>query len=84
MTGTFPTQLALVQAHAGNPVDLARLQDTTLRTALEELRALAASQNHELRQLRQLLERRTGVLSPSKGFSNDTYSKRGEMLIYFK
>ncbi|KAJ6513969.1 hypothetical protein DFH09DRAFT_1197104 [Mycena vulgaris] len=75
MANEFPTQLSLLQANAGNPVDLTRIQNEFLRTALEELRSISSAQQIELRKLRELFERRTAVLSPAQGFSAANYHR---------
>ncbi|KAJ7289689.1 hypothetical protein C8J57DRAFT_1494110 [Mycena rebaudengoi] len=71
----FPTQLALLQASAGSPLDLTRIQNESLRVALEELRAISDAQRLELKKLRELFERRTTVLSPAQGFSTASYHR---------
>jgi hypothetical protein len=73
MTTCFPTEYSLVCANAGNPVDLQRIQDETMRIAFEEQRVLISQLTSELRQLRMAFDRRTQVLSPAKGFSNERY-----------
>ncbi|KAF8214449.1 hypothetical protein K438DRAFT_1955500 [Mycena galopus ATCC 62051] len=75
MKNDFPTHLAVLQTSAGNPVDLARIENDHLRTALEELRAISNAQWVELKKMRELLERRTAVLSPAQGFSAATYHR---------
>lgn len=75
MKTTFPTQLCLLQAKAGSPVDLARIQNDSLRHALEEVRNIMTSQLIELAKLRTTVERRTAVLSPAQGFSASTYHR---------
>lgn len=71
MTTRFPTEYSLICANAGNPVDLQRIQDETMRVAFEEQRVLISNLCSELRQLRMDFNRRTQVLSPAKGFSNE-------------
>lgn len=78
MKGTFPSELALLQAKAGSPLDLARIQSELIRQSLEEVRSLWYTATMELGKLRELLERRTAVLSPTKGFSVQQYSESGE------
>ncbi|KAJ7501390.1 hypothetical protein B0H11DRAFT_1713632, partial [Mycena galericulata] len=78
MKDGFPNQLALLQANAGSPVDLERIQNTFLRVALQEVRNLLASQNTELKKLNNLFQRRTAIFSPAQGFSAATYHARGE------
>ncbi|KAF8185814.1 hypothetical protein K438DRAFT_2154636 [Mycena galopus ATCC 62051] len=73
MKTDFPTQLSVLQASIGNPIDFARIESDHLRIALEELRAISNAQWVELKKMRELLERRTAVLSPAQGFSTATY-----------
>ncbi|KAJ7504099.1 hypothetical protein B0H11DRAFT_1853124, partial [Mycena galericulata] len=77
MKDGFPSQLALLQANAGSPVDLERIQNTFLRVALQEVRNLLASQNTELKKLNNLFQRRTAIFSPAQGFSAANYHARG-------
>ncbi|KAJ7488582.1 hypothetical protein B0H11DRAFT_2406669 [Mycena galericulata] len=76
MKDGFPSQLALLQANAGSPVDLERIQNTFLRVALQEVRNLLASQNTELKKLNNLFQRRTAIFSPAQGFSAANYHAR--------
>jgi hypothetical protein len=78
MKSTFLSELAVLQANAGSPVDLARIQTESLRMALEEMRSLLSTQGMELIKLRQMLERRTAVLSPTQGYSVDDYYRTGK------
>lgn len=80
MKTEFPTQLSLLQANAGSPVDLTRIQNESLRTEMEELRCISNAQALELKKLRELFERRTAVLSPAKGFSASNYHRNGASL----
>ncbi|KAJ7857354.1 hypothetical protein B0H13DRAFT_1960478 [Mycena leptocephala] len=73
MSSTFPSQLSLLQANAGNPVDLQRIQNVFLRVALQEVRTLLGSTDMQLKKLTGLLERRTAVFSPAQGFSASNY-----------
>ncbi|KAJ6483022.1 hypothetical protein DFH09DRAFT_1253099 [Mycena vulgaris] len=81
MKNEFPNQLTLLGASSGNPVDLTRIQNDFLRSALEELRGISSEQKIELKKLRELLERRTAVLSPAQGFSAAVYHRNGKSLI---
>jgi hypothetical protein len=75
MKTDFPTNLSLLQAKAGNPVDLQRIQDESMRLSLEEMRCLLASQSLELRALHHKLERQTAILSPVKSFPAAAYNQ---------
>lgn len=81
MTTTFCTDLAILQANAGNPVDLQRIQDRSIQLAFEEVRALQSKNASEMKKLMTMLDRRTSVLSPTKGFSMDTYHQC-ELMFY--
>jgi hypothetical protein len=74
MTTEYPTQLAVLQAKQGSPVDLEQMQNAILRHSLEELRALQVESNMQIHKLMVLIERRTQVLSPAKAYSHETYS----------
>ncbi|KAJ7463292.1 hypothetical protein FB451DRAFT_464369 [Mycena latifolia] len=76
MKTTFPSELAVLQANAGNPVDLERIQNTHLRVALEEVRNLLSTQTLELKKMVTLLQRRTAVFSPAQGFSTSSYHRQ--------
>lgn len=69
MAGTFPSELSTLQAAAGNPVDLKRIQDQYTRQSLEEVRSLMHNSHLAITRLEQTVDRRTSVLSPTKGFS---------------
>jgi len=77
MTTEYPTQLAVLQAKQGSPVDLERMQNAILRRSLEELRALQAESNMQIHKLMVLIERRTQVLLPAKAYSHETYNNCG-------
>ncbi|KAJ7462509.1 hypothetical protein FB451DRAFT_1404301 [Mycena latifolia] len=76
MKTTFPSELAVLRANAGNPVDLERIQNTHLRVALEEVRNLLSTQTLELKKMVTLLQRRTAVFSPAQGFSTSSYHRQ--------
>ncbi|KAL1726637.1 hypothetical protein EV714DRAFT_276343 [Schizophyllum commune] len=75
MKNTYPAELARLQSSIREPVDLTRIQNESLRLALEELRFLQSHQGSQIVDLLQLVERRTSPLSPAKGFSAENYSK---------
>jgi hypothetical protein len=81
MTHTFPSAYSILCASEGSPVDLQRLENETLRLALEEQRVLSSNLLLELKELRRMFERRTNVLSPPKGFSNTTYMRSGSCIL---
>ncbi|KAJ7098524.1 hypothetical protein B0H15DRAFT_945042 [Mycena belliarum] len=76
MKATYPSELSVLQANAGNPVDLERIQNTHLRVALEEVRNLLSTQTLELKKMVTLLQRRTAVFSPAQGFSASNYHRQ--------
>lgn len=78
MTNTFPSELSVLQANAGSPVDLQRIANDTIRIAFEEQRVLLAAQSTQLRHLTDLIQRRTSVLSPTQGYSQEQYSRSGK------
>lgn len=77
MKNTFPSELALLNANAGDPIDLVTVQNEVLRKSLEDLYRICSAQESALRKLQQTLERRTAVLSPAQGFSTSTYHRNG-------
>lgn len=79
MRNTFPSEFSALKASEGSPVDLQRIANESLRKALEEMRCLLVSQSSEMKAMRLMLQRRTAVLSPSKGFSNEAYYNSGKL-----
>lgn len=78
MKTTFQTELAALRVAAGSSIDLARLQNEILRRALEETRSLLQDHKVQMEKMMQMIQRRTAVLSPTQGFSTQTYSQRRE------
>jgi hypothetical protein len=74
MKTTYPADLCVLQAAAGSPVDMARIADAALRQSLKERRAQLSSQQVKMTHMMQLVERRTAVLSPAKGYLNTPYA----------
>jgi hypothetical protein len=81
MTTVFPTELAQLQASAGSPVDLMRIQNEAMRQALEENRVQLREVRLELAGFRKSFERRTAVLSPAKAYSHQAYTGSGMFLF---
>jgi hypothetical protein len=77
MKMVFPSELAILQANAGSPVDLMRIQNEAMRQALEENRVQLRELRHELSAMSAVLQRRTAVLSPAKAYSHQTYASSG-------
>ncbi|KAJ6548089.1 hypothetical protein B0H10DRAFT_2170043 [Mycena sp. CBHHK59/15] len=67
MKTTFPAELSLLQAKAGNPIDLVNIQNAILQKALEDLYKICSAQEVAIKQLHATFERRTAVLSPAQG-----------------
>ncbi|KAH9476570.1 hypothetical protein JR316_0010486 [Psilocybe cubensis] len=79
MKHQFPNDFSLLKASAGSRVDLQRIQNQLLQLALEETRSLLASQSVQLAEvarIQKIVEQRTQVLSPAKGYSAVHYSSR--------
>jgi hypothetical protein len=77
MKTTYPSELSVLQANAGSPIDLARIQNEALRLSLEEVRVLLTSQSTKLSTMLELVQRRTAVLSPAKAYTNEMYARTG-------
>ncbi len=77
MKDIFPVELKKLEDNASNPVDLARVQNEVLRQALERMNDTIQRQSVELSKLHEILDRRTAVMSPTKGFSLETHHERG-------
>jgi hypothetical protein len=77
MKTVFPSELAILQANVGSPVDLMRIQNEAMRQALEENRVQLRELRHELSAMNAVLQRRTAVLSPAKAYSHQTYASSG-------
>ncbi|KAF7378502.1 hypothetical protein MSAN_00277700 [Mycena sanguinolenta] len=75
MTTEYPTQLSTLQAAAGDPVEIERVQNVILARALTSLNRTLSDTRNELRELRELLTRRTAVFTPARGFSASTYTR---------
>ncbi|KAH9474890.1 hypothetical protein JR316_0013358 [Psilocybe cubensis] len=79
MKHQFPSDFSVLKANAGSRVDLQRIQNQLLQLALEETRSLLASQSVQLAEvarIQKIVEQRTQVLSPAKGYSATHYSSR--------
>ena len=77
MKTVFPSELAILQANVGSPVDLMRIQNEAMQQALEENRVQLRELRHELGTTNTMLQRRTAVLSPAKAYSHQTYASSG-------
>lgn len=81
MKNDFPSGLAVLRANQGSPVDLQRIQNESLRLALEEVRSVLTEQKILLQKLNHTVDRRTAVLSPAKNFSANIYHNRFESTL---
>ncbi|KAI0352138.1 hypothetical protein OH77DRAFT_1592366 [Trametes cingulata] len=66
MTTEFPTQLTALEAAAGNPIGLERLQNTLLQQSLQHVVSVLQQQSSNMTALRAFIDRRTAALSPPK------------------
>ncbi|KAJ7919447.1 hypothetical protein B0H13DRAFT_2320430 [Mycena leptocephala] len=69
MSTGYPAELSALQAAAGNPVELERIQNVALVRALTGMNNILSAATNEIRELRAMLERRTAVFTPARGFS---------------
>ncbi|KAF8130928.1 hypothetical protein K438DRAFT_1643350, partial [Mycena galopus ATCC 62051] len=76
MKNTFPVDLVLLQASAASAPDIEAIQNTILRHALENLYRVVETQERTIRDLMQTIQRRTAVLSPTQGFSMNSYQRQ--------
>jgi hypothetical protein len=81
MKTVFPTQLTVLEANAGSPIDLACIQNEILRQALEDVRYQSSMQAQQLEeQAKQLallnanFDRRTAQWTPAKASPAKAYS----------
>ena len=79
MKTEFPQNLALLKSQAGDPIEIERIQNDLLRQALNNMSASVSEQTLKIKMLREKLERRTAVLSPTKSFSVDAYQRSFEI-----
>ncbi|KAJ7827302.1 hypothetical protein B0H13DRAFT_1917718 [Mycena leptocephala] len=75
MSEVFPVDLQRLKDSEKEPLDLARIQNEALRLSLEAVRVQLVQQTRILERVEQKLERRTTVLSPAKGYSNETCTR---------
>jgi hypothetical protein len=69
----FPAQLSDLQAVAGDPLQIERIQNVVNVLA----RVLTGNATHEIRELRALLNPRTAVFTPARGLSASVYNRNG-------
>lgn len=66
MKTEFPSQLTALEASAGDPISLERLQNALLRQSLQHVVVLLQGQRREVAQLHAVVNRRTAAFSPPK------------------
>ncbi|KAJ7926482.1 hypothetical protein B0H13DRAFT_1599594 [Mycena leptocephala] len=82
MSTGYLAELSALQAAAGNPVELERIQNVALVRALTGMNNILSAATNEIRELRAMLERRTAVFTPARGFSASVYHQNG-MIFQF-
>jgi hypothetical protein len=83
MTTGYPAELSALQAAAGNPVELERIQNVALVRALTGMNNILSAATNEIRELRAMLERRAAVFTPARGFSATVYHQNGTFDVQF-
>lgn len=81
MREEWPEQLKRVQAEAGEPIALERLQNDVMGMNLRQLISAVSGIGAQVSRTHALVERRTAQLSPAKGgygFDTSTYLARSE------
>ncbi|KAJ7821253.1 hypothetical protein B0H13DRAFT_1660479 [Mycena leptocephala] len=80
MTG-YPAELSALQAAAGNPVELERIQNVALVRALTGMNNILSAATNEIHELCAMLERCTAVFTPARGFSATVYHQNGTLIL---
>ncbi|KAJ7027044.1 hypothetical protein C8F04DRAFT_1399692 [Mycena alexandri] len=75
MTTGYPAQLSALQAAAGDPLEIERIQNVQLVRVLNGMRGSLSSMTQELRELRAMVGRRTAMFTPARGFSPNAYHR---------
>ncbi|KAJ7792531.1 hypothetical protein B0H14DRAFT_3563017, partial [Mycena olivaceomarginata] len=65
----YPAELIALQAAAEDPIQLERIQNAALVRTLAGVRTLLSAVTDEVRELRAVVNRRTTVFPPARGFS---------------
>lgn len=68
MTTGYPAELSALEAAAGSPIEIERIQNAALARALHGLLQLLSAAVEEIRELRTTVNRRTAVFTPARGF----------------
>ncbi|KAJ7046156.1 hypothetical protein C8F04DRAFT_938937 [Mycena alexandri] len=75
MTTGYPAQLSALQAAAGDPLEIERIQNVQLVRVLNGMRGSLSNMTQELRELRAMVGRRTAMFTPARGFSPSVYHR---------
>ncbi|KAJ7768794.1 hypothetical protein B0H16DRAFT_1882008 [Mycena metata] len=75
MTTGYLPQLSALQAAAGDPLEIERIQNVQLARVLNGMRASLSGMTQELRELRAMVGRRTAMFTPARGFSPSAYHR---------
>ncbi|KAH9832021.1 uncharacterized protein C8Q71DRAFT_840905 [Rhodofomes roseus] len=67
----YPAHLETAKSQQAEPVDLSRIQNEAQRQALEQMRVILNVIGDKVHSMGETVERRTAVLSPAKGYSNE-------------
>ena len=71
----FPKDLSLLKISAQDPIEFERVQNDMVRQALSRSAAVVESSEKRIIALAALVERRTQILSPTKGYSHEHYQR---------
>ena len=71
----FPQELSLLKISAQDPIEFERVQNDMVRQALSRSAAIVESSEKRIIALAALVERRTQILSPTKGYSHERYQR---------
>lgn len=77
MTSGSPAELATLQAAAGDPIQIERIQNELLARTLVGLARQLSDVKQELCELRGTMDRRTAIFTPARGFSSSLYQHNG-------
>jgi hypothetical protein len=80
----YPAELIALQAAAEDPIQLERIQNAALVRTLAGVRTLLSAVTDEVRELRAVVNRRTTVFPPARGFSSEIYHRNSTRLPSFQ
>lgn len=75
MKTQFPYDLSRLKINAQDPVEYERIQNDILRQAISRSTAIAEISEKRLAALTEMVERRTQIFSPTKGYSHQNYQR---------